>query len=115
MKHVNSLRKARARILLAVLMSLPIGMTSWAQSAEQAASAQRTYARTCGYCHTTGVGPALLGRNLPVALSSYFARHGNRAMPAFKPTDISDAELAELAEYISQSGPASPSNAGETP
>lgn len=62
---------------------------------------QFIYDRTCGYCHGHNVGPIILGRNLPPQLIESFVRHGNGAMPAFKPTEITDAELAALARWIS--------------
>ena len=60
------------------------------------------YAKVCGYCHDTGVAPALLGRGLPPPLVMVFARNGNRAMPAFRAAEIDDAALAKVAEYISK-------------
>ena len=60
------------------------------------------YDRTCGYCHGHNVGPIILGRGLPPEVIETFVRRGNGAMPAFKPTEITDAELAALADWISQ-------------
>jgi mono/diheme cytochrome c family protein len=60
------------------------------------------YAKVCGYCHDAGVGPALLGRQLPPPLLTAFARNGIRAMPAFRAAEIDDAALAKVAEYISK-------------
>lgn len=62
---------------------------------------QFIYERTCGYCHGHNVGPIILGRNLPPAVIAALVRSGNGAMPAFRPTEISDAELAALAAWIS--------------
>ena len=61
------------------------------------------YARTCGYCHGHNVGPLIRGRNLSPAIIEYFVRNGNGAMPAFKPTEITNAELAALAQWLSTS------------
>ncbi|WP_408598471.1 c-type cytochrome [Pseudomonas sp. PLMAX] len=74
-----------------------------AQTAEDIVKAEKTFSETCGYCHITGVGPALKGRNLPPEIFIYFARHGNQGMPAFRPSDISDEDLNILAEYLSKS------------
>ncbi|MCW2406911.1 mono/diheme cytochrome c family protein [Sphingobium sp. B1D7B] len=61
------------------------------------------YDRTCGYCHGHNVGPVIRGRNLPPEAIVYMVRHGQGAMPAFRPTEISDVELANLAKWISTS------------
>lgn len=59
------------------------------------------YDRTCGYCHGHNIAPIIRGRQLPAAVTSALVRSGNGAMPAFKPTEITDQELAELAEWLS--------------
>ncbi|AKH44128.1 mono/diheme cytochrome c family protein [Altererythrobacter atlanticus] len=69
------------------------------------------YDRTCGYCHGHNVGPILKGRELPAESIEYFVRHGNGAMPAFKPTEITPSELAALARWISDA-PADPQEKG---
>lgn len=58
------------------------------------------YGRACGYCHDTNIAPNLRGRELDPEAVKYFARHGSRAMPAFRNTDISDAELNAIAALI---------------
>lgn len=60
------------------------------------------YAKVCGYCHDAQVGPQILGRDLPAAYIHAVVRNGNRAMPAFRPSEIDDESLAKLAEYISK-------------
>lgn len=64
---------------------------------------QFIYDRTCGYCHGHNVGPIILGRNLAPQVITYFVRNGNGAMPAFKPTEITDTELEALASWIAAS------------
>lgn len=66
-------------------------------------SPQFIYDRTCGYCHGHNVGPIILGRQLPAAVVSAIVRSGNGAMPAFKPTEITDTELRALSQWISAS------------
>lgn len=61
------------------------------------------YARTCGYCHGARVAPVIRGRKLPVDMITTYVRSGPRAMPAFRPTEISNAELAALAKWINAS------------
>ena len=85
-----------------------------AGSLSNSASAQATYeiqprapeylyARTCGYCHGHNVAPIIRGRNLPPAVIRSIVRSGMGAMPAFKPTEITDTELQALSEWLSQS------------
>lgn len=61
------------------------------------------YAKTCGYCHGARVAPVIRGRGLPVEVIATYVRSGPRAMPAFRPTEISNAELAALAKWINAS------------
>jgi len=67
------------------------------------------YAQTCGYCHGANVGPVILGRALPAPMITATVRAGRGAMPAFRPTEISDGELSALAAWIA----ASPAAQGE--
>lgn len=62
-----------------------------------------TYGRICGYCHGVNVGPKILGRGLPSEAIVAMVRIGPGAMPAFRPTEISNAELDALARWISVS------------
>jgi mono/diheme cytochrome c family protein len=71
--------------------------------AKLASGPEGTYARTCGYCHGKNVGPVILGRGLPAETIIAMVRNGKGTMPAFRPTEISDAELATLGEWISKS------------
>lgn len=61
------------------------------------------YAKTCGYCHGQHVAPVIRGRNLPPEVIAQYVRSGPRAMPAFRPTEISDAELKALTQWVSTS------------
>ena len=69
------------------------GGFAWKDGAE-------VYAKVCGYCHESNVGPVIRGRDLPVAYIRTIVRNGHRAMPAFRPSEIDDESLAKLAEYI---------------
>ncbi|MGH8762893.1 MAG: c-type cytochrome [Nitrosospira sp.] len=60
------------------------------------------YAKVCGYCHESNVGPVIRGRDLPPAYIHSVVRNGNRAMPSFRSSEIDDESLAKLAEYISK-------------
>ena len=63
----------------------------------------KVYAAVCGYCHGANVGPIILGRSLPPALVQTLVRNGKNAMPSFRPTEISDAELSALAAWVAAS------------
>lgn len=63
------------------------------------------YAKVCHYCHDAGVGPVLLGRQLPPEYVQLMVRRGLRAMPAFSAAFIDDAALADVGRYIQQSAP----------
>lgn len=69
----------------------------------------KVYASICGYCHGANVGPIILGRALAPELVMTLVRNGKNAMPAFRPTEISDAELSAVAAWVS----ASVANPGE--
>jgi mono/diheme cytochrome c family protein len=64
---------------------------------------EAVYAKTCGYCHGRNVGPVILGRALSPAVTSTMVRHGRNGMPAFRPTEVTNAELAALADWIAKS------------
>ncbi|MBA1200396.1 cytochrome c [Pseudomonas capeferrum] len=85
-------------LLLPCLLTLAV----IALPAQAQRSAEEVWSDTCTYCHTTGIGPELRGRQLPPAMIQAFARYGVRQMPAFSESEISDAELATLANWISQ-------------
>lgn len=70
------------------------------------------YAKVCGYCHGKNIGPILLGRKLDTDMIKAVARHGRNGMPAFRPTEVSAAELDALASWISKS-PARPEEHGK--
>ena len=68
---------------------------------------QRFFNKVCAKCHEAGIGPVITGRGLDPVVFTTIVRHGNRAMPAFRVTDIDDATLQDLAAYLSKS-PAKP-------
>ncbi|NLR71983.1 cytochrome c [Novosphingobium sp. ERN07] len=61
------------------------------------------YAKTCGYCHGRNVGPIILGRAIPAETVKYIVRHGQNGMPAFRPTEVTPAELDALATWVEKS------------
>ena len=79
--------------------------TSSSGDAKLATGPEGTYSRTCGYCHGSNVGPVILGLNIAPEAIQAVVRSGMGAMPAFRPTEISDQELAELSQWIAHSLP----------
>ncbi|MDP1788264.1 cytochrome c [Nitrosomonas sp.] len=59
------------------------------------------YTKICAYCHEAHVGPQIRNRDLPAAYIRAVVRNGNRAMPAFRPSEIDDESLVKLADFIS--------------
>jgi mono/diheme cytochrome c family protein len=74
-----------------------------AQSVGQARDPNRVYAVTCQYCHDTGIGPVLKGAQFPPDRIRRAVRHGYGSMPAFMPSDITETELAALAQMLNES------------
>lgn len=58
--------------------------------------------QTCLQCHGNGhkVGPDLARQKLDYPTIRYIVRHGLNAMPAFRETELSDAELRAIALYL---------------
>ena len=92
---------------------------------DAAIDGRRIFTRTCAPCH--GSGPGIDGTKLlpgtaalelkykgehPAALEQrgdlepevlrFFVRHGSGAMPMFRKTEISDAEIDAVARYLKQ-------------
>ena len=60
------------------------------------------YKKICALCHDTTVGPVILGRGHDPTYIQLMVRNGNRAMPAFRASEIDDQSLEKLAEYVSK-------------
>ena len=110
-------------ILVAAVLSMGIAAVTSA-GAEEAAAARpmltgaQIFAKHCSYCHgpgtdhpgtrqlrdTRGEEFALLEKrtDLYPDYIETIIRHGLNAMPPFKPTVITDAELDRLAKYLAK-------------
>ena len=96
-----------------ILMSLLAigGVSGGAWAAPQQAPEQgfawkdgaEDYNKGCALCHETSVGPTIRGRSLDPTYIQLIVRHGSRAMPAFRASEIDDQSLEQLAEYVSKS------------
>jgi mono/diheme cytochrome c family protein len=106
---LDSRRRPAAILLLLVpgLLLAPAAPGAPATGSSWQSGAQ-VYAKVCHYCHDAGVGPVLLGRQLPPEYVQLMVRRGLRAMPAFPASFIDDAALADLGRHIQQSAPPSP-------
>ncbi len=76
-----------------------------AQSAGQWQNADHLYTKICGNCHDSGVGPLITGRDFKPEHYVEVVRHGNKAMPAFRITEIDDATLQALAKQLAEVPP----------
>lgn len=90
--------RSKRLILLALLGATIFVPVSRAEDA--ARKPEQIYQAVCRYCHETGLGPQLKARQLPAAYVTHVVRHGQRAMPAFRSTEISDTELQRIAAFI---------------
>lgn len=79
------------------------GCADFATAAPTPRAPETVYAKTCGYCHGQHVGPIIRGRGLPPEVIKQYVRTGPRSMVAFRPTEISDAELDALAKWVNAS------------
>ena len=93
--------KHASKLTLAALVS---GLTFAASAADpqKIGPGQQFYEKTCAKCHEAGIGPVIKGRGFPAMTYVVIARNGMNAMPAFRVTDIDDATLLELGEYLSK-------------
>jgi len=90
-------------LVTACALALPMVASAEAPPSATPRSAEKVYASTCGYCHGRNVGPVILGRGLPAVAIEAMVRNGLNAMPAFRPSEISDVELVALAAWVSTS------------
>jgi mono/diheme cytochrome c family protein len=110
--------------------------SSGAQDEAAASRGNAVFQHTCAPCHAAGPGedgapmlpgthalelkyrggkpPLLEARSdLPAAVIKAFVRNGVASMPPFRPTEVSDADIGDIAAYLAQSAKAaSPSTAG---
>jgi mono/diheme cytochrome c family protein len=91
------------RVLAIVALGLAWSALAAAQSAGQWRGPDQLYATICSFCHDTGVGPVLKGKHYPAKQIQAVVRHGQNGMPAMRPSEFSDAELASLADMLSDS------------
>ncbi len=103
---------------LASAFALPSVLPAQEQDAPDPVAGEAVYNHWCEPCHGdnpayagtfalqtkyNGERPAVLDQrtDLPPVLVQFFVRNGVAWMPPFRPTEISDAQLADLAAYLS--------------
>lgn len=101
----------------AALLAAPIAAgvaATEAPPASEMPAGERIYNETCVYCHDRrGWGTRALSQRvpegqavlteretLPAAFTSLVVRQGIGSMPPFTPTDLSDEEIAAVAEWL---------------
>ena len=89
--------------ILTVVPALGAAGHANADSTGKWQSSQEIYDKVCGYCHEANVGPVITGRNLMPEYVQAIVRNGNRAMPAFRESEINDAALAGVVKLVSTS------------
>lgn len=90
-----------AVVMIAVPALAQVGAQQTLGEVQAPRTPEQVYAKVCGYCHGRNVGPVILGRHLPADAIKSIARHGQNGMPAFRPSEITPAELDALTAWIS--------------
>jgi mono/diheme cytochrome c family protein len=107
---------------------------SWAASAQDVERGQAKFEHSCAPCHGAGVGddgrallpgtdalrikyqgslPALLEQRTDLNADAIrtFVRRGTWSMPPFRPTEVSERDIQDIAAYLRQSSAAAPRGA----
>ena len=79
---------------------LLLGGVVTAQNNPDSTKGKHFYEQVCAKCHEVGTGPVIKGRGFPAMTYVLIARNGNRAMPAFRLSDVDDATLQAVADYL---------------
>jgi mono/diheme cytochrome c family protein len=109
------------KVLLLILGAMPASAAVADEVPPKYAAGRVVYERWCAACHDPGImhpgthalmvkypgGQRATGvitewTDLPASYVSYMVRHGMSVMPPFRKTEITDTELAALADYLSR-------------
>lgn len=107
-------------VIAGCALAVPATIAQGQEEANTGMTGAQVYARWCSDCHSTpmspgsmalqrryqGTVPAILDQrsNLSPAFVSVVVRRGMGFMPSFRKTEISDAELARVADYLVAAG-----------
>ncbi|MEQ8387356.1 MAG: c-type cytochrome [Alphaproteobacteria bacterium] len=116
-------RRGTRRVLamaLGLTLVLTLSLAALPADAEDAPSGEKVFADHCASCHAAGPGhPAtiVLGvtrgedfavlqerTDLPADYVVEIVRNGLQGMPGFRPTELTDAEVAAVARHIAGDG-----------
>ena len=122
------MRNVRKALLFVAVLGLGSPLLSRAERPTRppaaAVDGKQIYDRWCAPCHApsyrasgTSALATKYGKDLPAVLEQrrdltpevigYFVRHGVSIMPTFRKTEITDAELAAMARYLTRNNAAS--------
>jgi mono/diheme cytochrome c family protein len=73
-----------------------------AQQAVPQKNPESIWHSSCAYCHEGGVAHPILGAHLSTVVITQIVRSGVGAMPPFHPSEISPAQLQELALWVNR-------------
>lgn len=106
--HLINFRKNKGALhwlpLTSCLMLWGFGTPCWTDEYRTPQRGQMFYAKICGHCHETGVGPQIRHRNLPPEYVKFIVRNGRGAMPTFRSAEFDDDLLAEIIDYLESKG-----------
>lgn len=88
-----------SRVALAVAALLACSGVH-AQSAGEWSSPEQLWRATCRYCHDNAIAQELRGAGLASQAIVTAVRVGPKAMPSFAPSQISNQELEQLAQWL---------------
>lgn len=103
--HEAHAARPALRLTAALTLALGASVAAAQDAAPKVApdAGKRFYEKVCARCHEAGIGPMLLGRELPPVLITTIARSGRNAMPAFRISDVDDQTLEAVAAFVSTS------------
>lgn len=99
------MKHARVPRFLVAAAALAVCASAQADSSGKWKSSQEAFEKVCAYCHQANVGPVITGRQLAPEYIRAIVRNGNRAMPAFRESEIDNATLEGVLKLINTSAP----------
>jgi len=99
---VKRLTRSRLLVCAAPCVAILVSETTWAQAAGEWRDSEQLWHSTCAYCHDGRVASQLLGERLSTQAVLGAARGAAQPMPSFTPSQVSDAELRALTDWIAR-------------